>query len=688
MAFELPTLDDRSFQDIVDEAKSRINHYCEEWTDHNVSDPGVTIIELFAWMMEMLLYRMNQMPKHHYVQFMQMLGIQLEDPVPSKTKVTFWLSKAQPSTRLADEQIDPLVIPEGTATATTQTETEPSIVFTTDRDSVIQAPHLVRVERRITRSDGKNLGFSSIDLAELEKGNQTHFMFARNSNVTPLVNSAFYLGFENDLSHHVLRIVLQIEEASGEGVNPDLDPPYIWEAATGGSGRDRWLPCLVDEDSTRVLNADGFVQIHLPRMGKYRVGEHNLFWVRVRLRKLNREDQEVGISAYSVSPQIRCITSEDTLGVAIPSTQAHLVQNEYLGRSDGSPGQRYVLRSSPVLSRESRETLMVEGEGKPPVPWTEVNSFSESESDSTHFMLDSSTGEVRLGPAVRQRDGTMKLYGTVPERGALLTFLRYRCGGGHRGNVRVRAVNTLKSSIPYISRVENLEAASGGLDAETLDEAMMKASAIIRARERAVTEEDFEYIAKNVLHQKIHRVKCIQPIPEHAKGIADNLVYILVMARVNFPQGPLTRQQLTLDETDKQELIARLEERRLLTMRLDVRPPAFYWAAVRVQLKAAFDANKTEIEQEVLRRLYRFVNPIIGGDADKGWEFGRNLYVSDIYPHLQGIPGVLYIRAIHLFETDENNSINRDESLEEIDVTVRHGVIMSGEHWVIFDDEE
>ena len=69
-----PMLDDRKFQDIVDQAKRLIPRYCPEWTDHNVSDPGVTLIELFAWMTDLLLYRVNQVPERKYIRFLEMIG--------------------------------------------------------------------------------------------------------------------------------------------------------------------------------------------------------------------------------------------------------------------------------------------------------------------------------------------------------------------------------------------------------------------------------------------------------------------------------------------------------------------------------------------------------------------------------------------------------------------------------------
>ena len=64
MALPVPNLDDRTFQDLVNEARSRIPLHCPEWSDHNLSDPGITLIELFAWMTELIIYRLNQVPNY------------------------------------------------------------------------------------------------------------------------------------------------------------------------------------------------------------------------------------------------------------------------------------------------------------------------------------------------------------------------------------------------------------------------------------------------------------------------------------------------------------------------------------------------------------------------------------------------------------------------------------------------
>src|ERR1041385_2518939 len=111
MPLQAPNLDNRRFQDIVDEAKRLIPRYCPEWTDHNVSDPGIAIVELFAWMTETLLYRVNQVPEKNYVKFLEMIGIKLNPPQSARAPVTFYLSTAQPGE---------IRIPQGTEAATTR----------------------------------------------------------------------------------------------------------------------------------------------------------------------------------------------------------------------------------------------------------------------------------------------------------------------------------------------------------------------------------------------------------------------------------------------------------------------------------------------------------------------------------------------------------------------------------------
>ncbi|OPX45567.1 hypothetical protein CLHUN_09460 [Ruminiclostridium hungatei] len=79
MSLPLQSLDEITFEELIKEAKSLIPVYAPEWTNHNPSDPGITLVELFAWLCEMIIYRIDQIPEQNYLRFLNLLGIQLEE---------------------------------------------------------------------------------------------------------------------------------------------------------------------------------------------------------------------------------------------------------------------------------------------------------------------------------------------------------------------------------------------------------------------------------------------------------------------------------------------------------------------------------------------------------------------------------------------------------------------------------
>ena len=98
MALPAPDLDDRRFQQLVDDAKRMVMARCPTWTDHNVSDPGVTLIETFAYMTDVLLYRLNRVPDRLYLKFLELIGLQLFPATSARTGVTFYLSSPAQAT--------------------------------------------------------------------------------------------------------------------------------------------------------------------------------------------------------------------------------------------------------------------------------------------------------------------------------------------------------------------------------------------------------------------------------------------------------------------------------------------------------------------------------------------------------------------------------------------------------------
>src|SRR5437660_12430227 len=74
MPLQLPNLDDRRYNDLVAEALTRIPTYSPEWTNHNPSDPGITLVELFAYLTDMLLYRLNRVTDDNTRKFLKLLN--------------------------------------------------------------------------------------------------------------------------------------------------------------------------------------------------------------------------------------------------------------------------------------------------------------------------------------------------------------------------------------------------------------------------------------------------------------------------------------------------------------------------------------------------------------------------------------------------------------------------------------
>ena len=127
-------LDDRKYKDIRDEAVENIVKHCPEWTNHNPSDPGITIIELLSSMTEDVITRLNQVPEKNYLSFLDLIGIKQRLPRASMSKVTFGLSEGYQST---EEKKDTILIPKGSQIATEPEGDEEPILFETTKELYI-----------------------------------------------------------------------------------------------------------------------------------------------------------------------------------------------------------------------------------------------------------------------------------------------------------------------------------------------------------------------------------------------------------------------------------------------------------------------------------------------------------------------------------------------------------------------
>jgi predicted phage baseplate assembly protein len=637
MPLPAPHLDDRDFQSLVDDAKRLVQQRCPEWTDHNVSDPGVTLIETFAYMVDQLLWRLNQVPDRLYVKFLELLGVQLEAPNAARAPITFWLSAPQEQT---------VAVPAGTQIATRRTDAEP-ITFTT------LAP-LDIVPCAFERAATEILG------EQVDRTDELHRRegFACFSEV-PQVGDSFYVGLSNAVPSCAIALRFGLD-TEGSGVDPRY-PPLAWEAWDGS----HWAPCEVESDTTGGLNRDGDVVLHLPRTHTAHVGVTRQLAGWVRCRVTPTEEWQPG---YTSSPRVKRL-SAFTKGGTTQAVHADVVEGEVVGTSEGVPAQRFTLRHRPVVHGEERfgHSLEVIGAGGVEV-WQEVGTFGTSGPRDRHFMIDPTAGEVVFGPAVRSEDGKLRHYGAVPAKHAGIRLREYRHGGGQRGNVAVGALGVVKSSVPLIATVTNRRPALGGTDGETMDNAKVRGPLLLQTRQRAVTAEDYEALACDAA-KEVARARCV---PAGVDGVEAGTVRVLLVPQVDDGQyGSLQFEQLRPEEELVERVRAYLDARRVIGTRLVVEPADYVGVTVAAILRAEPAADPSTVRAAALTAVYRYLHPLRGGPDGTGWPFGNRVATWDVYGVLQAVPGVASAEDVRLFSADPVEH-TRSGQVERIDIGPNH----------------
>ena len=646
MPLPTPNLDDRRFQELVDDAKRLVQDRCPEWTDHNVSDPGVTMIELFAWMTDQLLYRLNRVPDRNYVKFLELIGVRLFPPTAARVGVTFWLSSPRP---------EAVVIPAGTEVATERTERDEAVVFATERDFPITPCTLARLASVVG-------GKTKTHTAVFDRG-ETFFCFGK----VPKAGDALLLGLSEPVPS--CAVVLRFDfDIQGIGVVPSK-PPLVWEAWTGAD----WSPCELERDETKGLNKAGDVVVHVPAgHAAFLVANQRAGWLRCRVI-----ETEEGQPGYAASPQIKQ-ASAFTIGGTIESVNAETIVEETLGASEGVSGQRFPLKRRPVVAGDDHVLEVAAGDGWR--EWHEVKTFADSGEDDEHFVVDAAAGEVVLGPAVRMPDGTLRRFGAVPQKGAVLRLASYRTGGGRRGNVTGGAIKVLKSSLPHVeSGVENRHPARGGVDGEPIENAKVRGAITLRTGNRAVTVNDYEQLAREAAPE-VARVRCVQA----GDGSDPGAVRVLVVPAVDGDRGQVRFEQLIPSEDAVEKIARYVDERRVLGARVSIEPPTYQGITVAARLRATPHTDPVRLQTDALAALYDYFGPLTGGPHGDGWPFGRAVLSGEVYSVLQAVRGTEIVEEALLFAADPRTA-ERSKPLDRIELEP-HALVFSYKHQVLVEE--
>jgi predicted phage baseplate assembly protein len=651
MALPDITLDDRTFEQLVAEAKRRIPGYTPEWTDLNDSDPGMTLVQLFAWLSEMIIWRLNRVPEKNFVKFLELIGIEQEPPSAARAELTFKLT--------AKNLPDAVIIPQGTRVALAEQVDGKPVIFETDDNFHAVSAELTHVQ-----------SFDGARYEIVTEAFRVPGKFFYPFGPQPQRNSALYIGFDESfppnapvtLTVHAFTADL-IEEGKGikayfpssttddasnrnQGTPTSESPPAIavWEYWAGDEAK--WRPLTGVRDNTATLTKTGTFVFDPPtgfvstKIGLLRKDDDPpRFWLRYRI------DQILG-RGFEVVPRI-----EDVVLNTISAINAVTITDELLGASRGTPNQKFRLANTPILL--DRFDLQVdEGEGFQ--SWQMVRDFAASKRNDRHFTLSPATGEVTFGNGDQGKIPGRLTETSDPEQDLPnVKAANYRWGGGAGGNAGANKITSLESSVPFVESVTNLRPAIGGQDQETVDHAKLRAPESIRSRSRAVTGEDFEFLARQTPGARIRRARALplrhpdlEPLRPASKSSVATLIPVPGVITVLVVPEVLKDDLKPIPSADTLKLVGEwLNQHRLITTELYVAAPKYKEIEIEARVIAKPTANSGQVAEALKKMLLAYFHPLTGGKDSTGWEFGGTVYFSEIYRRILDTEGVARLEA-------------------------------------------
>jgi len=683
MPLRAPRLDDRAYADLVAEMLARIPGHTPEYTNPVPGDPGHTLIELFAWLADTMLYRVNLIPERQRLEFLRRVGLPLRGARAAQGLVALSFKDIEGP----EADLSPVRLRAGC------TVTGPRPFETTRPVTVLPLVGRAYHKRRLDPSERTAVEPILGDLRELyELGAQQ---------AEPYVTTEVWARGRAhpgglDLVHQTvdgrLWIALVAKEASqvqtlrerlggtsspapapiSVGVVPAEAPfeqsdlpetegtrrriEVAWDLTTGGTGSDgspAFTTLDVLHDATRGLTRAGVVELQLPptaRIGRppNDVDQDIDAGVGPRPPRLDEDGLEARVVAWI---RMRPTRRVDTLRLAwvginaVPVDQRRTLSAVNLGVSSGAPDQVFPLPQGGVQA-ETFE-LLVEEEDAGLVPWSQVDHLELGGRDSRIYVLDADEGSVRFGDGVR---------GRIPDPGRRIQVGHMRAGGGPEGNlppgaltgITPRAVTGGAVSRPFA--VTQPLPTVGGVAGETLEEAERRIPDVLRHRNRAVTTDDMVAVAASTPGVRLGRVEVLRGFKPHQRTQdVPGVVSVMVLPRVDGWMPPAPRpSRHTLEVVHEH-----VAERVCLGTELYVIGCEY----VPVSLSIAFELRPGHEREATARAVQQAARTLLwplppGGPFEEGtgWPRGRPVRDREIEVAVARIPGVDEVIGITLFE--------------------------------------
>lgn len=460
----------------------------------------------------------------------------------------------------------------------------------------------------------------------------------------------FYLAFDKKLAKGPVSLFFAVLE---QPITAEQIPTLRWQYY---SEKQQWerLEML---DNTMSLTRTDVIEFVFPLDFKEsrRFGR-KAYWIR------GRYGEETKNPAGSTKMIIPPIT-----GIFLNTTwvfQCETVSGEILGSSDGTSGQSFSLKKTPVIdgsqavwineiqsiSAEERSRILAEetyevrreldDKGEVTafwIRWNPIECVLYTGAEDRVYEMDNVSGLVVFGDGIN---------GKIPPTAADNIKVDYRSGGGKHGNLDSYLIKDVKTAVPFLDKAFNPLAAAGGTDTETVDNLMLRGPYLLKHRGRAVTSEDFEQLAGQA-SPGIARVKCL-PNMNEKRETQDGRVTVIVIPRTDEEKPRLTLQM----QRRVEEYLRHCAPFTLVSAEhLKVIGPVYAEVSVRAVLAAVSVDLVPVVEKACHQQLKEFLNPLSGGHERAGWDFGRIPCFSDFYALLEKVEGVDHVEDLSILLT-------------------------------------
>jgi hypothetical protein len=660
-------LHDQTAQQLAEELIRQIPAHTPEWRNPAPGDPGRALIDLFAWMGDKLLYRINLLPERQRLMFLRLLDMPMRPATPASGLLQLRQSTPKdiavaevPARTLVSGPVEFETMEAGYVLPVTGAVYAKRIPSKAEADTVkgiqqsLQAvydlnsssPYVTTplFANGLSKPEGFDVARDTLDqsmwialLAADPPADKAAFrekIFARNGSQPILINIGF-----------APQTVLPLESQAVDAPRPRPEN-WIWQMPTNrirpdGLPEYTTLPPAVS-NSTRGFTQPGVLRLILPDVSDIGLPENDpdidvLAGVGDRPPRI--DDGEIAsrlIGWIRMVPRARAETLNlSWLGInAIKIEQRRTLRNIVLGAATSGSDQVMQL---PVGQIDADSFILdVQRPDGAYETWMRTDYLGGHGRHEQVFQLDAEAGLVRFGNGVS---------GKLPARGAKVRATLVRYGGGRSGNLPQQSIDAV--SHPRLSAFQPLPTI-GGEDAETLAQAETRLPGFLRHGDRAVTEQDFGDLAKLTPGVDIARVEVMPRFkPYHRLSNVAGSVSVMVIPRPTHLKGAAPRP----DRAMLQAVQDYLDPRRLIGTELHVISPDYVPISISTSVKIQDGFQPDKIMAEIENTLRLFLAPVEPGGRDgKGWALGRTITNLELEVIMARTAGIEAVYGINLFE--------------------------------------